>query len=331
MMKISFVSGLYNCEKFMEKCINSLLEQSHIDYEIILISNASVDNTYLLAKKYKDLYRDKIILYNTEKKLGAGGSRKKGMEFATGDYICFIDCDDYVSTDYIERMVKCAKLNDYPDIVISSFQKVDLHGCVRYRRTFQNEKQALVQSIAPWGKMYKREYLIKNSLNFRNVKFGEDIIFSAEVYLTKPRVALETDGRGYFWVENPKSTSHTELRNFPKGVLETSREYFLYMMKKYPEQKKELEYFVVKYYLWYLLQSGRNVDAKLMKEEYNKMFKAVDELCPNWFKNKYIVKEDRNIIRLAVTGSRWLKRMGMLQAFLVIYTKLPMEKLWPSL
>lgn len=330
-MKVSFISGLYNCENYLEKCIESLLHQTYADFEIILINNASVDNTYSIANKYKELYKEKIILYNTEEKLGAGGSRQKGMEYATGEYICFIDCDDYVSNDYIERMIRCAELNNFPDIVISNFQKVDLHDNVKYIRTFNNEQQALVQSIAPWAKMYKKSYLEKNNLYFRNMKFGEDVIFSAEIYLTQPSVALECEGKGYFWLENPTSTSHTELRNFPEGVLKTSREYFGYMINKYPEQQEELCYFVVKYYLWYLLQSGRNVNSKLMREEYTKMFTFVDEIFPDWWKRKFILKEDRRIIKWAVKGSRILKKINLLKVFFMIYAKLPMEKLWPSL
>lgn len=331
MLKVSFVSGLYNCEKYLAKCLDSMLNQTYDNFEIILVNNASKDNTHYIAKEYESKFEDKIFLYETEQKLGAGGGRQKGLEFATGDYICIIDCDDYVAPDYLEKMCECAVTNNYPDIVMTKFQKVELCGKVKYVRKFKNSKQAVVQSVAPWAKMYKREYLEKNKLIFRNMVFGEDVIFSAEVYLTNPTAVLEERGNGYFWLENPVSTSHTELRNFPKGVLKSSKEYFEYMLTKYPDRQKELCYFVTKYYLWYLLQSGRGVQAGKMIEEYNRMFAFVETVFPQWYKNKYVVKEDKGMIKLAVLGAGLLRRLGILKMFLKFYTKLPMEKLWPSL
>lgn len=328
-IKISFISGLYNCEHYLSKCLNSMLGQSYTDFEIILVNNASKDNTSKIARKYKD--NNNIILYETSEKLGAGGSRQKGLEFATGDYICIVDCDDYISYDYLERMCKCAISNNFPDIVITNFQKIEKNGKIKYVRCFNNPKQALVQSVAPWAKMYKREYLQNNNLIFRNIEFGEDIIFSSEVYLTNPTVYLENKGKGYFWTENPLSTSHTELRNFPKGVLNSSKNYFEYMLKKYSNKQNEICYFMTKYYLWYLLQSGRNVNIQKMEEEYNKIFTFVEGVFPLWYKSNFVVKEDKFIIKMAVTGSRWLRRFNLLQIFLKLYTKLPMEKFWPSL
>lgn len=330
-LKISFISGLYNCEKYLARCLDSMLCQTYDNFEIILVNNASKDNTHQIAKEYESKHKDKIFLYETDQKLGAGGGRQKGMEFATGDYICIIDCDDHVSPDYLEKLCECAVANHYPDIVMTGFQKVALNGTVKYVRKFKNSKQAVVQSVAPWAKMYKREYLERNKLIFRNMAFGEDVIFSAEVYLTDPTTALENKGCGYFWLENPTSTSHTELRNFPRGVLSGSKEYFQYMRVQYPDRENELCYFMTKYYLWYLLQSGRGVLPSRMVKEYRKMFSFVETVFPDWYNNKYLIKEDKIMIKLAVMGARLLKRLGMLKGFLKLYTRLPMERLWPSL
>lgn len=330
-LKISFISGLYNCEKYLAKCLDSMLCQTYSNFEIILINNASKDNTHQIAKKYESENKDKIILYETDQKLGAGGSRQKGMEFATGDYICIVDCDDYVASDYLEKLCECAIANHCSDIVMIGFQKVELNGMIKYARKYKNSRQAVVQSVAPWAKMYKREYLERNKLIFRNMAFGEDVIFSAEVYLTNPTTAIEEKSYGYFWLENPVSTSHTELRNFPQGVLSSSKEYFEYMRFQYPNRENELCYFMTKYYLWYLLQSGRGVLPGRMVKEYRKVFSYVETVFPEWYKNKYLVKEDKMMIKLSVAGARWLKRWGLLKGFLKLYTRLPMERLWPSL
>lgn len=329
-MKISVISGLYNCEKHLKKCLDSLLCQTYDNFEIILVNNASKDRTLQIAKGYQAKYPEKIYLYHTDEKLGAGGSRAKGMELAKGDYFCFVDCDDFVSCDYLELMYQCARKNQAPDIVLTFFQKVDLGGKRKYTRFYKNEKKALVQSIAPWAKMYKKEYLHNNQLLFRNMAFGEDVLFSAEVYLTHPTVALEKSV-GYFWLDNLLSASHVELRHFPAGVMKTSVSFFDEMKSKYPSQNKVLCYFAVKYYLWYLLQSGRSVPTRLMKRECKKVLNALDHLFPGWDREKFLLHEDRGMIKVAVYWGRILNRYRLLTGLLMIYTKLPMEKLWPSL
>lgn len=329
-MKISVISGLYNCEKHLKKCLDSLLCQTYDDYEIILVNNASTDKTLQIARAYQSRHPAKIQVYHTDEKLGAGGSRAKGMELAKGDYLCFVDCDDYVSSDYLERMSCCAKKNHSPDIVITYFQKVGMDGKRKYARAYRNEKIALVQSIAPWAKMYKKEYLLKNHLSFQNMPFGEDVLFAAEAYLAHPVVALERSS-GYFWLDNPASASHIELRHFPEGVVESSACYFARLLHGYPSQKGLVCYFAVKYYLWYLLQSGRGAPMGMMKQECESACRAMGRLFPGWERETGLLREDRGVVKIAVFWGRVFKRCGCLTGLLMAYAKLPMEKLWPRL
>lgn len=330
-MKVSVISSLFNCEKYVKKCLDSILNQTYADFEIILVDNASKDHTLEIARYYQSKHPQKIILYHTEEQLGAGGGRKKGLELAKGQYVCFVDADDFISPDYLQAMCSCAQKNDDPDIVMTGFQKISMSGKIKYTRSYSKETNALLQSVAPWAKMYKKDYLHKNQLTFRNAAFGEDVLFSTEVYLTSPRIALAPHA-GYYWLENLTSTSHTQLRGFPKGAIQTSRQYFAYLMQKYPLEQEKLNYFIIKYCLWYLLQSGRGVPAGQMKCEYEKVLKMIHGLIPEWPNGHiWIPAADRLIVKVAVFGSTWLQRCGLLSKALRIYARLPMEKLWPSL
>lgn len=334
MKKVSIISGVYNAEKYLNKCIESIVNQTFKNIEIILINNASFDNSQVIIDKYIEEYPNKVIGFETSDKLGAGGSRAKGLELATGDYICFIDCDDTVCTNYIEEMMKVATKNNYPDIIYCNFQKVNERGQVKYIRKFNNEDEALLQSIAPWAKLYKKSYLENNALSFRNIPFGEDVIFSAEVLLTRPSCSV-CNLVGYYWLDNPNSTSHTEIRNFPKNTVEIAGEYFSYMLEKYKGKEEYICYFMVKYFVWYLLQSGRGVSIKSMSNEYVKAFNFIEEVFPNWYKVEFnklsYVNKDKNIIRMAICGVKLMRRLRVSKIFSKLYSKLPMEKLWPSL
>ena len=118
MPKLSIIVPVDNSSKYLYKCINSLLSQILDDIEIILIDDCSVDNSLNIISNYQKLYPEKIkVLRNPENK-GAGYSRNRGLLMATGEYIGFIDSDDYIEPDMYEKMYVTAINND--DIVVTN-------------------------------------------------------------------------------------------------------------------------------------------------------------------------------------------------------------------
>ena len=239
-------------EKYLERCIESMLKQTYKDLEIILVVNASIDGSKDIVKKFEKKEPERIKAFYFEEKLGAGGSRQYGMEHASGDFVCFVDCDDELEPEYVSQLINVALTDKekIADIVVCNFKKVDINGKVIYKRIYKNKEQLRVQSVAPWGKMFNTYFLKKNRLDLRNVPFGEDILFSTELYLTEPDIRL-CDWLGYIWRDNPQSTSHTELKGFPVHTVESAIEYFDYMKERYPNKTKYLSYFRYKYFVWY--------------------------------------------------------------------------------
>ena len=176
------------------------------------------------------------------------GSRKFGLSKATGEYICFVDCDDVLEKDAIAKMMYIAENEQNSDLIICDFQKFNNEGKILYKRKFKNEKKALIQSVAPWAKLYKKDFLERKELTFRNVPFGEDILFTTDLYLANPKVSL-CHYIGYSWRENLQSTSHTELRGFPLETVKKAKEYFKYLDKKYLNCSQKLMYFKFKYFV----------------------------------------------------------------------------------
>ena len=155
-----------------------------------MIVNASKDKSKEIVKQYEKKYPEKIRAFYTEEKLGAGGSRKFGLSNAAGEYICFVDCDDVLEKDAIKKMMYTAEKKQNGDLIICDFQKFNNDGKILYKRKFKNEKKALIQSVAPWAKLYRKDFLEKKELTFRNVPFGEDVLFTTDLYLANPKVFL---------------------------------------------------------------------------------------------------------------------------------------------
>jgi glycosyltransferase involved in cell wall biosynthesis len=105
-MKISIVTTIYNVESFIKDCVDSLINQSYKDLEIILVNDCSTDKTMEIVNEYED---DRIVIINNSENLGAGYSRKVGIEYATGEYVITVDGDDWLSEDFIEKLVENAK------------------------------------------------------------------------------------------------------------------------------------------------------------------------------------------------------------------------------
>ena len=115
--KVSIIIPIYNSQEYLEECIKSVLSQSYKNIEIILVNDGSVDDSFLICKKYEKLNSN--VLVKNQNNLGAVLARKTGIENATGDYITFVDSDDYIGLSHIANLVKALKVYPEADLVIT--------------------------------------------------------------------------------------------------------------------------------------------------------------------------------------------------------------------
>lgn len=149
--KISVVVPCYNVEKYVEKCIDSLIAQTYENIEIIVIDDKSTDNTYEILKDLYKKYNKKFILLQNEKNGGLAYTRNVGIKIATGKYIGFIDSDDYVDKDYYNNLVE-QMIQDDADLVVNDIQLVD-----------ENYQNIAPVTIACNGKINKKN-IVDNGL-----------------------------------------------------------------------------------------------------------------------------------------------------------------------
>ena len=161
MPKVSVIVPFYNVEDYIEKCIKSLLNQTLDDLEIILVNDGSKDNSESIAKKYLNEYPKKII-YLEKENGGLGDARNYGIPYAKGEYIAFIDSDDYVEKDMYEQMLKKAE-EEQSDMVECDFwweyseenKKEDIGAL------YEGKHEALVKArVVAWNKLIKKNIII---------------------------------------------------------------------------------------------------------------------------------------------------------------------------
>lgn len=187
MKKVSVIIPIYNVEQYLAKSLDSVINQTYKDLEIICVNDCSPDNSAKILQEYA-LKDNRIKIVNRENNGGLSAARNSGLEVATGEYVYFIDSDDWIDLDYLEKMVEKIEDNDV-DIVVNTniikesedksehfvwqrYAKTDKNGEFLDKVTAINNSQCMI-----WCHLYKREFLIKNKLRFPEGYIHEDEYF----------------------------------------------------------------------------------------------------------------------------------------------------------
>ena len=171
-IKVSIIVPVYNVEKFIDNCIQSLINQTYQNIEIILLNDGSKDNSLEKIKEWEKKYPKKIKC-ESHKNIGVGMTRNKGIDLATGEYLTFVDSDDYLDNDFIETLVN--NIDDC-DIIVSGYKRVTEDGKIQFERLVGKTPWAPYRQLVIWAKLYKTSLIKRNNIKFNHLKTAEDVI-----------------------------------------------------------------------------------------------------------------------------------------------------------
>jgi len=182
--KVSVIVPVYNCEKYLPKCLESILDQTYKNIEIVIVNDGSIDGSEKIALHYKE--KDKRISYYYQNNSGPSVARNKGIFNSTGEYLVFVDSDDTVENYYIEYLLKKMLSSDY-DLVCSGYKDISEFGLLK-RTDFNFENSITLHEFIEtvcrgtggvlWGKIYKKEIIIKHNIMMdKKIFMCEDLIF----------------------------------------------------------------------------------------------------------------------------------------------------------
>ena len=215
---ISIIVPIYNAQKYLNRCIDSILSQSYDNFELILINDGSTDGSKDICENYSS--KDSRIKLINKINEGVSAARNIGLDIAEGEYVTFIDSDDWIENNYLQAMIDAI---DGFDIVISSFTEVyeldirnrgynkELNNAFETRKAIYKDfvddcVKRKIYTYIIWGKLYRKDVI--NGLRFTELKYSEDALFFRTLVNACPRINFIKNQGYYYYINSSGATSN---------------------------------------------------------------------------------------------------------------------------
>lgn len=295
---ISVIVPIYNSETLIKNCLESILNQTYTNLEILLIDDGSTDSSGLICESYSKIDKRIKVFHKTNE--GVSSARNYGLTKAKGDYIAFLDNDDYIHPLYFEFLLKAIE-NSNAEMAMIYYEKTFIVKKLLDRPKFKffhlNPKYCLtklfesdnpnihIPYVFVWAKLYKRELL--KDMSFKDI-YGEDIDFSYNIYI-KLKKTVVIPHIMYYWLQH----SSSQHRNRKAFELYKYIECYVDILKYIPANNKELKGKCLKKLYITILSVRYNVKYYLLnKKSINSLNSKLKETALKYYKefllNKYV-------------------------------------------
>ncbi len=301
MIKVSIIVPIYNNEKYVKKCIDSLINQTEKNIEIILINDGSDDNTEKIIRGFND----NRIKYFYQKNSGIGKTRNKGLLLSKGKYVMFIDSDDYISNDCVKKMYEFAIKNE-SDLVISNFykningknEKIDI-PYFKPSSLIDNPNILNMVNLGPCNKLYKRE-LISNIKFDENNKY-EDVFFVISALIKAKKVSKINEYLSYYVIHSNSETTIRDERIF--DIIKVCQKTYN-MLKINIRMKDNITNLFVMILTDYSAQCRYIKNRRIRTRFIDDAFIFLDKIDKKWRKCKYF--NNLNILSKLIKSNKLL-------------------------
>ena len=225
---LSVIIPVFNTEKYVSQCLDSVLSQNIDNMEVICIDDGSTDNSLKVLEKYRDT--DKRVKIIKQSNRSAGAARNIGLQNCSGKYVHFLDSDDWVCDKAYSNLIKMIKIND-SDVVMFTYNKYDnvtkectistcfdnLPETMKYKEVSGKDyiEYLLKSAVMPWNKLYKRDFLLTNKIVFDEITIANDRTFYFNMLSKNPRIVIDNNPYINYRINNKDSlVGEARLRHF---------------------------------------------------------------------------------------------------------------------
>ncbi|WP_343288067.1 glycosyltransferase family 2 protein [Turicibacter bilis] len=292
MPKVSVIVPVYNVEKYLDRCLDSLVNQTLQEIEIIVINDSTPDQSQIIIDKYMNLYPNKVFSY-IKPNGGLSDARNYGMSKMKGDYFGFVDGDDYVEYSMFEKLYERATQEE-ADVTTCDFYWTYPNRLQRATDgPYTNERELLTKMMPTvWNKLYKKSWFDSLDIKFPVGLRYEDSSFSIRLAPFIRKLAYVNEPLVYY-VQRQDSITYTQ--NSKVGdMLTVFNDIFEFYQKHnlYDQYQSELEYLTLKYFLGSsFLRAAQIQDKNTRKAILKEGWDLLNKRFPTWRKNQYLLSQ----------------------------------------
>jgi glycosyltransferase involved in cell wall biosynthesis len=306
MTKVSIIVPLYNMEKTIAATLNSLCAQSYQDIEIICVNDGSTDTSLSILESYQA--KDERIKIITKSNGGISSARNVGLEAVTTDYFMFVDSDDIVEANYVEKMLNKA-IETNAQMVISDFYWTYPKKEVYQKDgTFLNNKELLVGMFATlWNKLYDTQWVKSLNLSFPEGYRYEDASFLYKLIPHLERWAYVNEAFVHY-IQREGSITHTHNDKVKDMIYVFEDLHNYYQDNRHlAEYQNELEYLFIRFFLGNsFLRSCQIKDKQDRIKTLNLSYSILNKHFPTWKKNSYLKRKGlKNLVFRAMSRKKY--------------------------
>ena len=292
MPKVSVIVPVYNVEKYITRCLTSLVNQTIDDLEIILVNDGSTDNSEKLIKQFKKDYKN--IIYVKKENGGLSSARNFGLIYATGEYIAFLDSDDYVDKSIYQKMYEKAKATNSDYVECDFIWKYPDNEKIDVGFRYKDKKEMFEKArVVAWNKLIKREIIINNKLEFPVGLYYEDVEFFYKLLPYINNFSFVEEPLIYYVQRGNSIVNKQDART--KQIFKVLDNVINYYKKigLYNEYETQIEYTYARILLCSSLKRMLQIPDKVTRSLLlTETWQNLNIKFPNWKKNKLLKKNN---------------------------------------
>lgn len=292
MVKVSIIVPAYNVEQYIEKCLETLVNQTLDEIEIIVVNDGSTDGTKEKIEKFVERYPEKIKCYDKSNG-GLSDARNYGIPYAQGKYIGFVDSDDYVELNMFEEMYKKAEVENSDMVECDFIWEYPNKKRIDTGRLYAGKKEAFIYArVVAWNKLIKKETLEKSGIEFPKGLRYEDTEFFYKLLPCLNKISFVKIPMVHY-IQRSNSIANTQNERVKEIFTIWDNILKFYKAKNlYDEYKDEIEYTYSRFLLCSsLLRIVKVANRSVRKELEERTWKELNTNFPNWKENPILKRE----------------------------------------
>lgn len=317
---ISIIVPVYNTEKYLRQCLDSLLNQTYKKIEIICFNDASTDNSLNILEQYANL-DNRIIVINSQINVKQGGGRNRGIKASTGEYVCFVDSDDWVECDFIEKLYIAIKTNDaeiatadYYEYRDGNLKEISHLGKKIKSSSIDIKRSILLNGCRLVTSIFNKKLFIENNLFFPENLIYEDNAIGPALFLSANKI-IKIDDFLYYYRQNPISTTKSKnnykfFDRLKTSVMAIENIEKLDNYKELTYLRTEKEWMFIKLFLLGTLFGTISLFDPIPVEKIRLLFKEMNTYNKFWRKNIYYKKQVPALRKIIINSLYYLPKLS---------------------